>query len=133
MDIALCVLNQKKKCLQYAGAYNPLYLLRNEELNQFKADRMPIGIYYKEKESFTNNIVDLQEGDVIYLFSDGYIDQFGGNNGKKFLHKQFKNLILEIHQKPMDEQRLALDITLERWMGDHEQVDDILIMGFRVS
>jgi ligand-binding sensor domain-containing protein/serine phosphatase RsbU (regulator of sigma subunit) len=133
MDIALCVLNQKKKCLQYAGAYNPLYLLRNSELKQFKADRMPIGIYYKEKESFTNHIVSLQESDVIYLFSDGYVDQFGGNNGKKFLHKQFKNLILDIHRKPMDEQRLALDITLEKWMGDYEQVDDILIMGFRIA
>jgi ligand-binding sensor domain-containing protein/serine phosphatase RsbU (regulator of sigma subunit) len=133
MDMALCVLNQKKKCMQYAGAYNPMYLIRDGELQQFKADRMPIGIYYKEKESFTNQIIDLDKGDVIYLFSDGYIDQFGGDDGKKFLHKQFKNLIINIHQKPMKEQKHELDITLEKWMGDHEQVDDILIMGFKVA
>ncbi|MDF1548874.1 MAG: two-component regulator propeller domain-containing protein [Bacteroidales bacterium] len=133
MDIALCVLNQSKKCLQYAGAYNPLYLMRNEELQQFKADRMPIGIYYKEKQSFTNNIVGLQDNDVIYLFSDGYIDQFGGDNGKKFLRKQFKDLIIEIHKKPLIEQKEILDKTLEEWMGEYEQVDDILIMGFKIS
>jgi len=133
MDIALCVLNQNKKCLQYAGAYNPLYLIRNGELKQVKADRMPIGIYYKEKESFTNHIVDLEKDDMIYLFSDGYVDQFGGSNGKKFLHKQFKNLFVEIHKNPMHDQKLTLDNTLEKWMGDYEQVDDILIMGFRIA
>jgi len=133
MDIALCVLDLNKKCLQYAGAYNPLYLLRDNELLQFKADRMPIGIYYKEKQSFTNHIVDLQDNDVIYLFSDGYVDQFGGENGKKFLHKQFKDLIIEVHKKSLDEQKQILNSTLEEWMGQHEQVDDILIMGFKIK
>jgi len=133
MDIALCVFNGQKMQLQYAGAYNPLYIMRNGELIQLKADRMPIGIYHKEKESFTNHIIDLQSNDVIYLFSDGYNDQFGGKEGKKFMIKQFQNLIIEIHQKPLEEQKQILNNTLENWKGSQEQVDDILVIGFKID
>ncbi len=133
MDIALCILNQEKKSVQYAGAYNPLFLLRNGELTQIKADRMPIGIYLKEKESFTNHVLELENTDVLYMFSDGYIDQFGGNNGKKFLAKHFKELLIKIHTKPMQEQKEILNQTLETWRGELEQVDDILVMGFKLS
>ena len=133
MDIALCVFNLQKKQLQFAGAYNPLYIMRNGELIQLKADRMPIGIYHKEKESFTNHIVDLQSNDVIYLFSDGYNDQFGGTEGKKFMIKQFQNLIIEIHQKPLAEQKQLMHDTLEKWKGNLEQVDDILVIGFKID
>ena len=133
MDIALCVFDIAKKQLQFAGAYNPLYILRKGELIQLKADRMPIGIYYKEKESFTNHIMDLESDDVIYLFSDGYNDQFGGSDGKKFMIKQFQNLLIEIYQKPLDEQKEILNSTLEKWMGKHEQVDDILVIGFKIE
>jgi len=133
MDIALCILNQKKKCVQYAGAYNPLFLLRKGELTQIKADRMPIGIYLKEKESFTNHILELEDSDVLYMFSDGYIDQFGGNNGKKFMTKNFKELLLKIYDKPMGEQKEILNETLESWKGELDQVDDILVMGFKLS
>ncbi len=133
MDIALCVFNNDKKQLQYAGAYNPLYIIRNGELIQLKADRMPIGIYHKEKESFTNHVVELQSSDVIYLFSDGYNDQFGGKEGKKFMIKQFQSLIIEIHQKPLDEQKQILNNTFDNWKGNLEQVDDILVIGFKIA
>jgi len=118
--------------MQYAGAYNPLYICRNNELIEVKADRMPIGIYIKEKESFTNNEIDLENGDTFYLFSDGYADQFGGEDGQKFKSKNFKELLLEIHHKPMAEQREILNTTIDKWRGRWEQVDDIIILGIRV-
>ena len=132
MDIALCILDHEKMKLQYAGAYNPFYLFRNNELIEIKADRMPIGIYIKEKESFTNHEVDLQKGDVFYIFSDGYQDQFGGEDGSKFKTKNFKILLSEIHTKPMQEQRDILNKTIDQWRGKWEQVDDIILMGVRV-
>ncbi len=132
MDIALCIIDLEEMKMQYAGAYNPLYLYRNNELIEYKADRMPIGIYVKEKESFTNNLIDLQKGDVFYIASDGYQDQFGGEDGQKFKTKNYKELLLEIHQKPMAEQREILDKTIDEWRGEWEQVDDIIIVGIRV-
>ena len=132
MDIALCIVDFDNMKMQYAGAYNPLYLFRNNELIEYKADRMPIGIYVKEKESFTNNDIDLQKGDVFYIASDGYQDQFGGEDGMKFKTKNYKQLLLDIHQKPMAEQREILNTTIDKWRGKWEQVDDIIVMGIRV-
>ncbi len=132
MDIALCIVDLENMKMQYAGAYNPMYLYRNNELTEVKADRMPIGIYIKEKESFTNNEIDLRKGDTFYIFSDGFQDQFGGEDGQKFKTKNFKNLLLEIHQKPMVEQRDILDKTIDDWRGKWEQVDDIIVLGVRV-
>ncbi|MFP4024634.1 MAG: SpoIIE family protein phosphatase [Thiohalospira sp.] len=132
MDLALCIVDLEKMKLQFAGAYNPLYLFRNNELIEIKADRMPIGIYVKEKESFTNHELDLKKGDVFYIFSDGYQDQFGGEDGSKFKTKNFKILLSEIHTKPMAEQRKILNKTIDQWRGKWEQVDDIILMGVRV-
>ncbi|MEA2107006.1 MAG: SpoIIE family protein phosphatase [Bacteroidota bacterium] len=132
MDLALCIVDPDKMKLQYAGAYNPFYLFRNEELIEIKADRMPIGIYIKEKESFTNHEIDLQKGDVFYVFSDGFQDQFGGEDGSKFKTKKFKQLLLDIYHKPMSEQREILNKTIDQWRGKWEQVDDIIVMGVRV-
>ncbi len=132
MDIALTIVDLKNMKMQYAGAYNPMYLYRNNELIEIKADRMPIGIYVKEKESFTNNEIELQKGDVYYIFSDGYQDQFGGEDGMKFKTKNFKQLLLEIHQKPMAEQREILNTTIDNWRGIWEQVDDIIVLGVRI-
>jgi len=132
MDIALCVVDFDAMKLQYAGAYNPLYLFRQGELVEIKADKMPIGIYVKEKESFTNNEIQLQKGDTFYIFSDGYADQFGGPTGGKFKTKPFKELLGNIQSHSMVEQREILNTTIDEWRGEIDQVDDIIVMGVRV-
>jgi serine phosphatase RsbU (regulator of sigma subunit) len=132
MDIALCILNNKTKQLQYAGAFNPLYLIRDNNLMEIKGDRMPIGIYHYNETDFTNNEIQLQKNDCLYIFSDGYVDQFGGKSGKKMLTKNLKETLLRIHKQPMQEQKDILNETLDQWKGDYKQVDDILIMGLRI-
>ena len=132
MDIALCILNHKKLNLQYAGAFNPLYLIRNNELREFKADRMPIGFYHGYEANFTNHELKLKKSDCLYIFSDGYIDQIGGEIGKKFLSKTMKDILLSIYQEPMLKQKEILLNTLKHWMGDFQQVDDILMIGIRI-
>ena len=130
MDIALCTIDYKKQFLEYAGAYNPLYLVRNNEITEIKADRQPIGIFIGEElQHFTNHKIKLQKGDQLYIFSDGYVDQFGGAQGKKFKSKQFKELLLSIQNKSMPEQREILNQTIERWQGTYEQTDDICVIG----
>ena len=132
MDLALCVIDMKAKKIQYSGAYNPLYLIRNNELIEYKPDKMPIGIHREKKEAFTNRLIDVEIGDALYMFSDGYVDQFGGPRQKKFMSKSFKELLLQINSKPMEEQREILNTTIEDWMGQVEQIDDILVMGMRI-
>ncbi|MCK4699360.1 MAG: SpoIIE family protein phosphatase, partial [Bacteroidales bacterium] len=132
MDLALYILDQENMKLEYAGANNPLFLYRNNELFITKADKMPIGISSLADEPFTNHIIDLQKGDLLYTFSDGYPDQFGGPKGKKFMIKNFKQLLSENLHKPMDEQKKVLEETLNEWMANTEQVDDILVIGVKV-
>jgi len=136
IDMALCVIDEKKNTLQYSGANNPLYLIRNNngapELTEFKADRMPLGYYQGSFKSFTNKDIQLEYGDVFYLFSDGFVDQKGGKDNKKLMSKKFKDLLMKIHQEPMREQKNILDKSLMDWMGDTSQIDDILVIGVRV-
>ena len=136
IDMALCVINLENFEMQYAGAYNPVYIFRNEGKNkkfiEIKGDKMPIGIYYKEKETFTNHKVQLKTSDVIYLFSDGYIDQFSEIGNKKFLIKRFKKMLSEIYHLPLSEQKNILEETLKKWQGNHAQIDDILVMGMKI-
>ncbi len=132
MDLALCSIDFQAKKLHYAGANNPLYLIRNGELFQYKADKVPIGAVDIGDHHYTTQHIDLQEGDQIYIFSDGYPDQFGGPKGKKFKYKPFKKLLQKLHDKPMKEQRETLAKTLEEWQGDLEQIDDILVIGVQV-
>ncbi|MBN2520575.1 MAG: tetratricopeptide repeat protein, partial [Bacteroidales bacterium] len=132
MDISLIVFDKKNMKLQYSGAYNPLYLIRDKELIEYKPDRMPIGIFLKEEEYFTNHEIDVYSGDRIYIFSDGFYDQFGGPEGGKFKTKNFKNLLLEIHQLPMQDQYEKINITYQTWKGELEQIDDILIIGIKL-
>lgn len=131
MDICLNVINIETKELQYAGAYNPLYLIRDGELKEFKADKMPIGIHIKEPVDFTNHTIHLTGNDTIYLFSDGYIDQFGGEKGGKFKSRQFRELLLNIQDKSMNEQKGVIDETYKNWKGNEKQLDDILVIGMR--
>jgi len=132
MDMALCVLDIQNNKLQYAGANNPLFLIRNGELTHYKADKMPIGIYGKKNQPFERHEIEMQKGDLIYIFSDGYVDQFGGPKRRKFLTKRFKNLLLEITEKPMNEQKEILNQTIEAWKGSQGQLDDILVIGLRI-
>jgi serine phosphatase RsbU (regulator of sigma subunit)/ligand-binding sensor domain-containing protein len=132
MDIALCIIDFENMKMDYAGAYNPAYIIRNGELIEIKADRMPIGVHERDNVPFTNKTTELREGDLIYLFSDGYIDQFGGPKGKKFMSKRFKRLLLEIYSLPMEQQKEKLWQTIIEWRGDIEQVDDIIILGIRI-
>ena len=131
IDIAVCIIDKETETLNYAGAYNPVYIIREKKLIQLLPDRMPIGIYFKHEKPFESKEINLSEGDSIYIFSDGYIDQFGGNKGRKFLRSNFQNLLLDINEKPMVEQKSILEQTLDNWKGDGPQIDDILIIGFR--
>ncbi|MFC2096509.1 tetratricopeptide repeat protein [Bacteroidota bacterium] len=132
MDLTLCIIDKEKMELDFAGAYNPLYLIRNNELLETKPDKMPIGIHIKKSDDFTNHIIKLQKGDLLYTFSDGYVDQFGGKDNSKFRKKNFKELLLEIHKKSMQEQKEILDKTLTNWMEGYEQVDDILVSSIKI-
>jgi sigma-B regulation protein RsbU (phosphoserine phosphatase) len=132
MDIAFCVLNKSRKMLQYAGAYNPLFIFQGGELKEYKADRMPIGIYYGDEASFTNFVIRVSRGDTLYLFSDGFTDQFGGPDFVKYKKFNLKKLLSEIYYRPMIEQRNILEAELASWKGDCDQVDDITILGIRI-
>ena len=131
MDIALCVFNNKTNELEFAGAYNALYHIRNGELTEIKADRMPIAIYRKEDPPFTNQKLQVKNSDTIYLFSDGYADQFGGPKGKKFMYKQFKNLLLSVQDQSMEKQKDIVEEEFDKWKGESDQIDDVILMGIR--
>jgi serine phosphatase RsbU (regulator of sigma subunit) len=132
MDIALAVIDMKEMQAEFAGAFNPMILIRNGELHEIPADRMPIGSHVFERESFKNNVIKIYKNDAIYLFSDGFISQFGGAEDRKFNSKAFRQLLLNVHAKPMLEQKKILDSTMTSWMGSKEQMDDILVIGVRV-
>ncbi len=132
MDMALCMIDKNLKRVQFAGAFNPLYLVRGSELIEGPADRMPVGFHDRLTNNFNNTEIPLQAGDTLYIFSDGYVDQFGGENGKKFMAKRFKQLLIDIHEKSMEEQKQILDTTITEWRGELDQVDDILVIGLRV-
>lgn len=149
MDISLCLLefepqiidmfdsssDWKKIKLKWAGANNPLWILRNDEIIEYKGNKQPIGLYVDQKP-FTTHEIELYENDIIYIFTDGFQDQFGGPTqnlgGKKIKPSKMKELFLSISHKPMDEQRIAIDAMFEEWKGDLEQVDDVCVIGVRI-
>lgn len=131
MDAVLCSINFEKHLLGAACANNPLWLIRKGEFMEFKADKIPIG-EAEDPKPFTLHEMNLQKGDCIYMFTDGFADQFGGPNGKKYKQAQLKDLLLEIHQKPMKEQQELLDDAFKNWKGSLDQVDDVCVMGVRV-
>jgi serine phosphatase RsbU (regulator of sigma subunit)/HAMP domain-containing protein len=132
MDMTLCALNYETLELQFSGAFNPLYIIRGNELIQYKADKFPVGMFIGEKQNFTNHTIQLQKGDSIYIFSDGYADQFGGPRGKKFMAGNFRQLLSDVSKVPIERQKTMLNQTIEEWRGNLEQVDDILIIGVKV-
>ena len=132
MDMAFCRMDKNESKLSFSGAFNPLYLIRNKEIREYKGSRRPVGFFVGKGIPFEKEVVDIQKGDLLYIFSDGYADQFGGPKGKKFMFGKFKKLLLSIHEKEMAEQKTILDNTLKDWMKGYEQIDDICVMGVRV-
>jgi phosphoserine phosphatase RsbU/P len=132
MDLVLAVFDFKNKKVQYSGAYNSLIVVRDNELIEYKGDKQPIAIHIVEKDFTTHNI-DLQTNDSVYMFSDGYADQIGGPKNRKFMVKNLKRMLVEINDKPMLEQKKFLDETIEDWMKDDSQVDDIVMFGAKIQ
>ncbi len=133
MEIGLCVVDPEKHKLQFSGAFRPLYIFRENELQEFKGDSMPIGIYEQEDQSFTNTEILFNKGDIIYLFSDGYVSQLGGTDKKTFRSESFKKLLVDIHALSMPDQKKALEEKFFEWKGANEQIDDIMIMGIKMQ
>jgi len=133
MDISLVVIDKEKRELQYSGAYSPLVIVKGQHLRRIKGDRMPIGIHHNEKEHFSTHKIAYQGGEMVYLFSDGYADQFGGTKGKKFRMSPFRELLQSVSLLPLDSQKNILQQELEKWQGHNEQIDDILVMGIRLE
>jgi len=132
MDCVLCAYDFSNMVLEFAAANNPLWLVRDKKVTEYKADKMPVGKYGDELKPFTLQKVNLQKGDIIYTFTDGYADQFGGDKGKKFKYKQLEQMLLSNSHLPMNEQKELLDTAIESWRGTLEQVDDILVIGLAI-
>lgn len=132
MDISLIAIDLESKQLAYSGANNPIYIVRNKTLESLKASKQAIGNMNEVALPFENVVTQLQDDDCIYLFTDGYADQFGGPKGKKLMRKQFEDVLIENSSKPMHEQKLALETTFNNWKGNLDQVDDVCIVGVRV-
>jgi serine phosphatase RsbU (regulator of sigma subunit) len=134
MDITLCSINFEEMKLRFAGANNPVYIVRDGELEIYKTNRFAIGSFTYGEHNYENFEVDLKKGDKIYTFSDGYPDQFGGPRGKKFMYKKFKELLVETVNDSMETQKKLLEDRLAEWMGEeHEQVDDIVIFAVEID
>ena len=131
MDICICLIDKPNMIVHYSGAYNPLIQITKDELVEYKTDRMPVAIFLRDQNFITKQI-KVKKGDLLYLFSDGYHDQFGGPKNIKFMKKNFKDKLLEISKQPMEQQRLVLDTTLEEYKGNNHQTDDIIVIGIRI-
>lgn len=131
MDMVFCVIDVNKLKLYYAAANNGFYILRNNKIFEYLPDKQPIG-FFNDKKPFTCHEIDLQPGDIIYTFTDGYADQFGGPKGKKFKYKQLEELLVQINYRKMEEQKEILNRVITDWIGDYEQIDDILIIGVKI-
>lgn len=133
LDIALCSFDSENGILEYAGAFNPMYFIRNGQLTEIKADKQPIGIYPgKQNTPFSNHTLTIEPGDAVYIFTDGFADQFGGPEGKKFRYKPFQELLLSIGHEKMGAQQHLLQQAFDAWRGEAKQIDDVMVIGLRV-
>jgi serine phosphatase RsbU (regulator of sigma subunit) len=132
MDCVLCAYDFENNVLEFASANNPLWLVRDGAVHEYKADKMPVGKYGDEMKPFTLQKIDLKKGDIIYTFTDGFADQFGGPKGKKFKYKQLEDFLLANSNLPMETQKQKLDAAFESWRGNLEQVDDVCIIGVKI-
>nr|WP_319399439.1 response regulator [uncultured Carboxylicivirga sp.] len=131
MDISIVTLDKEKKELQFAGAFNPIILIRNNFLNIYPADHMPVS-FGEVDRSFRNHVINYESGDCLYMYSDGYPSQFGGPNDKKLMQKGFRQLIMDYHHLSMEDQKNEFENFLIKWKGMNDQIDDILVMGIRL-
>ncbi len=130
MDMVVLIYDPSTRDLEFSGANNPMYIIHKGKMNEYKGNNMPVA-YYDNMTDFTRETITLKQGDRIYLFSDGFPDQFGGPQGKKFKYRPFKDLLLEMHDRPMEEQEKILRMVFDEWKGDMDQIDDVLVMGLR--
>jgi serine phosphatase RsbU (regulator of sigma subunit) len=130
MDVGLCVIDRKRKKIGYSGAFFPLYLFRDNSLIEIKGNKIIIGMN-PEGESYSEHEEDLHDEDILYLFSDGYVDQFGGAENKKFMYRRFRYLLTTIHRFPFQDQKAILDDNIKSWMAGNPQVDDMMVIGFK--
>jgi len=112
---------------------NSLYIIRNRELIEIKADKVPIGFYQEIMHNYTNHEMEFYKGDIIYIFSDGFVDQFGGRNGDKFKYKRFRKLLVEIQDFEFLQQKEILRQRFHEWRGEYDQIDDVLVLGFQLT
>lgn len=132
MDIALVVFNHNTNTIQYAGAKRPLYIIRNGEITVMQPDKMPIGSFVNEKMVFTEKYIHIEPNDSLYIFSDGFTDQFGGIKNRKFMSKHFQEMLLGHYTEPMETQEIIYESVFENWKGKREQTDDVLLIGVRM-
>lgn len=134
MDLALCAFNKNSDSIEFAGAYNPLYIVRDKKIMEFEGDLIPIGEKLNNpSKKYTNHTIKLEKNDVLYLFSDGFPDQFGGPKRIKFFKRNFRKLLTGIHSFEMNKQKEELDEVFEEWKGDHEQIDDVIVIGIKIN
>jgi serine phosphatase RsbU (regulator of sigma subunit) len=131
IDLALCLIDSVNHKLEYAGAFNPVYIVRDHNLIEICGDKMPVGIGAEEERSFASQNYDLCNNDIIYLFSDGFADQFGGPLGKKFKYQSFRKMLCSVSHLPMTEQLQKIRNIFNEWKGNNQQLDDVLVLGFR--
>ncbi len=130
MEMSMCIINTKTRDLEYSGAFLPIYIARDEKLIEIKGDKINVGQSINDVH-FTRVTQKIEPGDIIYLFSDGYADQFGGPENKKFMYRRLRHLLVTISKFPMEDQKRILEETIVSWMADTDQIDDIMVMGFR--
>ena len=132
MDISLCKLNMKKKTVEFSGAHNSLIHVSGEELKTYRGDHQPVGFLVEDKRPFNKHKVKLKKEDMLYIYSDGYQDQFGGAKGKKYKSAKFKKHLLSISKESEDKQLSILEKDFSSWKNSYEQVDDVCVMGVRI-
>jgi len=132
IDLAICVINQEKKEVTYSGANRPLYYFSNKEFYEIKGTKSSIGDSLRDEKDFEDHVINFKKGDTFYMSSDGYADQFGGEKGKKYMTKRFKQLLQDIQELPLKGQKDRLKLEIEEWMKNTEQTDDIIVTGFQV-
>jgi serine phosphatase RsbU (regulator of sigma subunit) len=130
MDIGICSVDRENKKIHFAGAFFPLYIIRDNRLISLEGDKYTLG-WTVEGKSYTNKEMDLLDDDMLYLFSDGYVDQFGGSENKKFMYRRFRYLLMTIYKFPVADQKSILEENIKTWMGNTSQIDDILVIGFK--